>query len=119
MNVYDECNLCLQAAGDAAEQPPPPATSVVTLGRPDDGYRVAKRLGAAAVQLREQLLQLLKGARFWEKDSDWLQVCSISLRITVNTPLMPIPLQPRPRHPTSFYPVLNSLLIFATPVIAL
>lgn len=47
---------------------------LASLGQPEDGYRVAKRLGAPAVQLREHLLHLLKGARFWEKDSDWLQV---------------------------------------------
>jgi hypothetical protein len=51
----------------------PPSTSVDSLGRSDDGYRFAKRQGSAHVQLREQLLQLLNGARFWEKDSDWLQ----------------------------------------------
>lgn len=45
-----------------------------SLGSEEDGYRFAKRQGAAHVQLREQLVHLLNGARFWEKDSDWLQV---------------------------------------------
>jgi len=41
-----------EAAGDL----PSPSGSLASLGRPDDGYRVAKQLGAAAAQLREQLL---------------------------------------------------------------
>lgn len=52
----------------------PASTSVESLGSEEDGYRFAKRQGAAHVQLREQLVHLLNGARFWEKDSDWLQV---------------------------------------------
>ena len=63
----------LQAAVEGRDEAPAPI-GLASLGRPEDGYRVAKQLGAPAVQLREHLLHLLKGARFWEKDSDWLQV---------------------------------------------
>ncbi len=64
--------VMLQAAVEGPDEVP---IGLASLGRPEDGYRVAKQLGAPAVQLREHLLHLLKGARFWEKDSDWLQVC--------------------------------------------
>ncbi len=101
----------VQAAGDAAEAQAPVATSVAALGRPEDGYRVAKRLGAAAVQLREQLLQLLKGARFWEKDFDWLQVSAPScpsrpLKRDVFAPCCSISFQ-EPIVPACFPPMVS------------
>ena len=54
---------------------PEPSSSLATLGGEQDGYRLAVREGPAEPLLCAELLQLVNGARWWEKDGDWLQVC--------------------------------------------
>ena len=56
--------------GDAAAAP----AGAASLGGPGDGYRLAKRDTSDPVALlRAELLALTGGARWWEKDTDWLQ----------------------------------------------
>lgn len=73
---HDPAQTLLQdAGGDAAAPPAAPAAGVAILGGPGDGYRLAKRDTTDPVALlRSELLALLGGARWWEKDTDWLQV---------------------------------------------
>ena len=60
--------------GDAAAAPVP-AAGAANSGGAGDGYRMAKRDTTDAVALlRTELLALLNGARWWEKDTEWLQV---------------------------------------------
>ena len=59
---------------DSVQAAPLPSTDPGTLGRQDDGYRAAKPTPDSLALLREQLLALLQGARFWDKSCDWMQV---------------------------------------------
>ena len=66
---------CMQAEdGDAQAPLSEPSTSLAGLGGEQDGYRLAARDGPAEPLLCAELLQLVHGARWWEKDGDWLQV---------------------------------------------
>ena len=51
-----------------------PSTDPANLGKQDDGYRAARLPTDGLPLLREQLLALLQGARFWDKSCDWMQV---------------------------------------------
>lgn len=51
-----------------------PSTDPANLGRQEDGYRAARGAPDGMALLREQLLALLQGARFWDKACDWMQV---------------------------------------------
>ena len=59
---------------DSMQAAPLPSTDPGTLGRHDDGYRAARPTPDSVALLREQLLALLQGARFWDKSCDWMQV---------------------------------------------
>ena len=65
--LMPECLLAQAAA--------PPSTDPANLGKQEDGYRAARFSADGVALLREQLLALLQGARFWDKSSDWMQVC--------------------------------------------
>ena len=58
----------------------PPSTDPASLGRQDDGYRAARFCAEGVPLLREQLLALLQGARFWDKSCDWMQVRCAAMR---------------------------------------
>lgn len=59
---------------DYTQAAPLPSTDAGTLGKHDDGYRAARPTPDSLALLREQLLALLQGARFWDKSCDWMQV---------------------------------------------
>ena len=50
-----------------------PSTDLASLGKQDDGYRAAKAPANGLPMLRNELLALLQGARFWDKPCDWMQ----------------------------------------------
>ena len=59
---------------DSMQAAPLASTDPGTLGKHDDGYRAARPTPDSLALLREQLLALLQGARFWDKSCDWMQV---------------------------------------------
>ena len=50
-----------------------PTTDSAALGKQNDGYRTAKAPADGVPMLRNELLALLQGARFWDKPCDWMQ----------------------------------------------
>ena len=56
-----------------------PTTDLAMLGKQDDGYRAAKAPADGLPMLRNELLALLQGARFWDKPCDWMQARASSV----------------------------------------
>ena len=78
--------------GDAAAAPVP-AAGAANSGGAGDGYRLAKRDTTDAVALlRTELLALLNGARWWEKDTDCCRCvsCNGPLLSASSRPLKPL-----------------------------